>query len=121
LGKRILILEDEPNIVESLSFILTRAGFEVSSEADGAQAMAVIGRQRPDLVILDVMLPNRSGFDILRDIKGQAGTAGLPVLMLTARGQARDRQAAEALGTDEFMTKPFSNEDIVATVKRLAG
>jgi len=121
LGKHILILEDEPNIVDSLTFILQRAGFEVSSVADGAAAMATIGDIHPDLVILDVMLPNRSGFDILRDIKGQPDTESLPVLMLTARGQARDRQQAEALGTDEFITKPFSNEDIVETVKRLAG
>ncbi|MFQ5622755.1 MAG: response regulator transcription factor [Paracoccaceae bacterium] len=121
MGKRILILEDEPNIVESLTFILNRAGFEVTTAADGAAAMGAIEGARPDLVILDVMLPNRSGFDILRDIRGKSATEALPVLMLTARGQARDRQEAEDIGADEFMTKPFSNEEIVATVRRLAG
>ncbi len=115
MTKRILIVEDEPNIIESLTFLLERAGFAVESEQDGAEAMARIGTYQPDLVILDVMLPNRSGFDILRDI--EASVSGPKVLMLTAKGQARDRQTAEEIGVTRFMTKPFANSEIVSAVQ----
>ncbi len=113
--KHILIVEDEPNIIESLSFLLERAGFTVSSEQDGARAMNRIRSLNPDLVILDVMLPNRSGFDVLRDI-GEL-TEAPHVLMLTAKGQARDRQTAEEIGVTRFMTKPFANAEIIAAVQ----
>lgn len=115
--KHVLIVEDEPNIIESLSFLLDRAGLTVTSERDGAMAIDRIRAQCPDLVILDVMLPNRSGFDILRDIRAQPNSTR--VLMLTAKGQARDRQTAEEIGVDSFMTKPFSNAEIIATVQSL--
>ena len=117
MSKRILIVEDEPNIVESLSFLLTREGFSVASEKDGAEALAKVRAYKPDLVILDVMLPNRSGFDILRELK----TIGpLPrVLMLTAKGQSADRETALESGADLFMTKPFSNSELIEAVKSL--
>ncbi len=119
MSKRILIVEDEPNIVESLSFLLTREGFSVASEKDGAEALAKVRAYLPDLVILDVMLPNRSGFDILRELKTHGP---LPrVMMLTAKGQAKDRSTAEELGVDRFMTKPFANAEIIATVKEMLG
>ncbi len=118
MAKRILIIEDEPNIIESLTFLLEREGFEVACESDGGQAMAHVGRINPGLVILDLMLPNRSGFDILRDLKELE--SGPKVLMLTAKGQFRDRQAAEEIGVDLFMTKPFANSEIIAAVKDLA-
>ncbi len=120
MSKIVLIIEDEPNIVESLSFLLGREGLEVHSENNGAAAMEQIDQTKPDLVILDAMLPNRSGFDILRDIK--ASTAPMPrVLMLTAKGQPRDRQMATEIGVDLFMTKPFSNAEIVSEIRRLLG
>ena len=115
MSKHILIVEDEPNIIESLSFLLERVGFTVSSERDGAMAMGKIQAHKPDLVILDVMLPNRSGFDILRDIGEIAD--GPFVLMLTAKGQARDRQTAEEIGVTRFMTKPFANAEIIEAVQ----
>ncbi|PCJ74324.1 MAG: two-component system response regulator [Rhodobacteraceae bacterium] len=117
MSKHILIVEDEPNIIESLSFLLERVGFDVSSEQDGAMAMSQVDKLGPDLVILDVMLPNRSGFDILRDI-GKL-TEGPRVLMLTAKGQARDRQTAEDIGVTRFMTKPFANAEIVKAVQEM--
>ncbi len=117
MSKRILIVEDEPNIVESLSFLLSRSGFEVASVDDGAQAIEGISRNRPHLVILDVMLPNRSGFEILREIKENPD--GPRVLMLTAKGQSRDRQQAEEIGVDRFVTKPFSNSEMIETVKEM--
>ena len=121
MTKRILLIEDEPNIVEALSFILSRDGFTVHTHQDGATAFARIRDRPPDMVILDAMLPGRSGFDILQDLRAHAETRGLPVMMLTARGQSRDREMAEALGVDRFMTKPFSNADVRAEVRALLG
>ncbi len=121
MAKRVLLIEDEPNIIEAISFILSRDGFTVHTHQDGTSAMAKVRSQRPDMIILDVMLPGRSGFDILRDLRAEDATLHLPVLMLTARGQTRDRELAAALGVDVFMTKPFSNSEICAQVRALIG
>ena len=116
---RVLLIEDEPHIVEALSFLLTREGMSVSTHSDGIDAAETTQRLKPDLVILDVMLPGKSGFDILQEIRQDDVTTGTPVLMLTAKGQSRDRAAAQAAGASMFMTKPFSNKEIVANVKAL--
>ena len=121
MGKHVLLIEDEPNIIQAISFILARDGWHVSNHADGADALAVIGRLKPDMVILDLMLPGRSGYEILADLRADQATAGLPVLMLTAKGQSRDRDEAERLGASRFMTKPFANRDILAAVREMAG
>ena len=120
MAKHVLIIEDEPNIVEALTFILSRDGWRVSLHADGADAVATVCRKRPELVILDVMLPNKSGFEILEELRAIEQTQTLPVLMLTARGQNKDRLLAEKLGASRFMTKPFSNADILSAVQELA-
>jgi DNA-binding response OmpR family regulator len=117
---RVLLIEDEPNIIEAIRYILARDGWRVDTHSDGATALAAIAKRRPDVVILDVMLPNRSGFDILRDLRDDPGTADLPVLMLTARGQRADRELAERRGVSLFMTKPFSNSEVLASVRELA-
>lgn len=119
MAKRVLLIEDEPNIIEAISFILSRDGWTVHTHANGDTAMARVLALPPDLIILDVMLPGRSGFDILRDLRAELSTAAMPVLMLTARGQAKDRELAERLGVTEFMTKPFSNDDVLASVRRM--
>lgn len=119
MGNHVLLIEDEPNIVEAIRFILSRDGWQVSTHADGATAVGEIARVKPDIVVLDVMLPNRSGFDILRDIRADQQIASLPVLMLTAKGQARDREQAEALGVSRFMTKPFSNSEVVNILRQM--
>lgn len=119
LHERVLLIEDEPHIVEALSFLLTREGMSVSAHANGTDAAETTARLAPDLVILDVMLPGKSGFDILHEIRQIHGMTELPVLMLTAKGQSRDRAAAQAAGASLFMTKPFSNREIVANVKSL--
>lgn len=118
-GGRVLVIEDEPNIIEALSFILSRDGWTVHTHADGLTALDRVRALPPDLIILDVMLPGKSGFDILRDLRADPATAALPVLMLTARGQTRDRDMAERLGATRFMTKPFSNAEVVAAVREL--
>ncbi len=119
MNQRVLIVEDEPNIASALKFLLDHAGFDVVVEADGAQAVARVSESGADVVVLDVMLPNRSGFDILRDMRS-GSHADTPVLMLTAKGQAQDRKTAEELGVTAFMTKPFSNAEVIKAVRELA-
>jgi len=119
MGNKILLIEDEPNIIEAISFILKRDGWLVATHGDGHTALEAVSRHAPDLVILDVMLPGRSGYDILQDLRGAVATQSLPVLMLTARGQNKDRELAQQLGVSRFMTKPFSNADILACIHEL--
>lgn len=121
MSKHVLLIEDEPNIIEAIRFILSRDGWRVDIHSDGSTAIDAVLKRKPDLVILDVMLPNRSGYDILNDLRGNADTCNVPVLMLTARGQKKDRELAERLGANRFMTKPFSNGEILSTVRELAG
>ncbi|MBF9031949.1 response regulator [Rhodobacterales bacterium HKCCE3408] len=116
---RVLLVEDEMNILEAIRFILSREGWDVRGHGNGATAVEMIVRVAPDILVLDVMLPGRSGFDILRDLRGRPDTADLPVLMLSAKGQTRDRETALALGANAFMTKPFSNSELVETLNRL--
>jgi len=117
---RILLVEDEPNIVESLSFILKRADFEVDTVNDGAEALSRVRREAFDVLVLDIMLPGMNGLDVLKAIRSDQALASLPVMVLTAKGQANDRRTAEAIGASAFITKPFSNADVVERVTRLA-
>lgn len=121
MGRHVFVIDDEPNIIEAIRFILTRDGWEVTTLSDGNGAEAAIRAVRPDVVILDLMLPGRSGFDILAGLRAHAVTRALPVLMLTAKGQARDRVEAERAGASRFLSKPFANTDILAAVRELAG
>ncbi|MEQ3626842.1 MAG: response regulator [Celeribacter sp.] len=119
MTRTVLLVEDEPNIIEAIRFILSRDGWRVETHADGSTALEAVSRRMPDVVILDVMLPNRSGFDILRDLRAAPDTTDLPVLMLTAKGQGKDRELAERLGANRFMTKPFSNAEVLAALRDL--
>lgn len=121
MQRKVLLVEDEPHIIEALSFLLSREGLSIATHSDGQDAAQVAARERPDLVILDVMLPGKSGFDILREMRATAEVGATPIMMLTAKGQSKDRSEAESAGVDAFMTKPFSNAEIVETVKRLLG
>ena len=115
---RILLIEDEDNIREAMRFILTRDGWEVTVHADGASAVRVVRETQPDVVVLDVMLPHRSGFDVLKDLSADPDRP--PVLMLTARGRGADRDRALSLGATAFMSKPFSNAELLDCVRGLA-
>ncbi len=119
MGKRVLLVEDEPNIIEAIRFILARDGWTVETHSDGATAMDILTASPPDVLVLDVMLPGKSGFDILRDLRAHPATGSLPVLMLTAKGQGRDRELAERYGATRFMTKPFANAEVLETVNSL--
>lgn len=119
MGIDIVIAEDEPSILESLDFILRRAGWSIEAVTDGEAALERVRRVRPRMVVLDVMLPKRSGFDVLRQLRSDVETRAMPVLILTAKGQAQDRRVAEELGADGFVTKPYSNAEVVDAVRRL--
>ncbi|QQR40666.1 response regulator transcription factor [Devosia rhizoryzae] len=117
----ILIAEDEPSILESLDFILRRAGWSIEAVTDGEAALDRARRLQPRMVVLDVMLPKASGFDVLKQLRADASTRDMPVLILTAKGQQQDRRVAEDLGASGFVTKPYSNAEVVAAVRRLLG
>jgi len=117
----VLIAEDEPSILESLDFILRRAGWIIESVTDGEAVLERVRRAPPRVLVLDVMLPKRSGFDVLKQLRSEAETRDLPVLILTAKGQQQDRRIAEELGADGFVTKPYSNAEVVGAVRQLLG
>ena len=119
MKKRVLLVEDEPNIIEAITFLLSREGWHVDTQTDGATAVKRVRELQPDLLMLDHMLPGKSGLDILIELRSDDQFLALPILMLTARGQMRDRVEAEAAGVSRFMTKPFSNTEVLAAVRDL--
>ena len=121
MTKRVLLIEDEANIAEAIRFLLTRDGWQVRVLDKGGSAVATVTEYQSDLVVLDLMLPDISGLEILGALRANPVTATLPILMLTAKGQDRDREAAMRAGVSAFMTKPFANADIRATVRQLLG
>jgi len=117
----VLVVDDEPNILETISFVLEMEGFRVATAEDGEEALAQIAALRPPVVVLDAMMPRRDGFDVCRTIKADPVLAGVHVVMLTAMGQKADRERALAAGADHFMTKPFDEEELLALLRRLTG
>jgi len=117
VARHVLLVEDEPNIAEAIRFILARDGLRVSHLAEGTGVIERVGLDRPDLIILDHMLPGASGLEILGALRADPATAAIPVMILTARG--RDRAMAERAGADRFMSKPFSNAEILAEVRAM--
>ncbi|RZL96202.1 MAG: response regulator [Variovorax sp.] len=116
---KVLIADDEPNIVVSLEFLMKREGYEVSIARDGQQALDLIWSLRPDLVLLDVMMPFKSGFDVLQAVRADEAIAGTKILMLTARGRDNDMAKGMALGADAYMTKPFSTRELAVRVRQM--
>jgi DNA-binding response OmpR family regulator len=117
VSRHVLLIEDEPNIAEAIRFLLSREGLRVSHMAEGDGALQRMHDDRPDLVILDHMLPGLSGLEVLAALRADPVTHDIPVMMLTARG--RDREAAERAGADRFIAKPFSNAEILAEVRAM--
>lgn len=120
-SNRILIVEDEPNIVESLRFILERADYDVHSVSNGRAALERLREQPFSVVVLDIMLPGMNGLDVLRAVRQDSKLAHLPVIVLTAKGQTQDRRAAVEIGANSFITKPYSNTEVVKRVGEFAG
>ncbi|BCU05772.1 response regulator transcription factor [Allochromatium tepidum] len=119
MSKRILIVDDEPNIVISLEFLMMREGHEVRVARDGEAGLAAVREHRPDLVVLDVMMPKLDGFSVLASIRADPDLAHTRVLMLTAKGREAEREKGLALGADAYMPKPFSTRELVDRVKEL--
>lgn len=121
MSKHVLIADDEPNIVISLEFLMKREGHRVSIARDGDAALAMIREQRPDLVLLDVMMPGRSGFDVCQAVRADEALAAVKILMLSAKGRDTDLAKGSALGADAYMTKPFSTRELADKVRELLG
>jgi two-component system phosphate regulon response regulator PhoB len=117
--RRILVVEDEQAIREMVSFNLGRAGYDVSSAGDAREARAAIADQRPDLVLMDWMLPDISGLELTRQLKRDPETKEIPVIMLTARGEEDDRVAGLDGGADDYLVKPFSSRELLARIRAL--
>ena len=115
----ILIADDEPNILISLEFLLKRAGYQVSLARDGQAALDAILRDRPALVLLDVMMPNKSGLEVCQAVRADEACNGVRILMLTAKGRDTDVAKGLALGADAYLTKPFATKELVQKVKDL--
>ena len=116
---KILVADDEPNIVISLEFLMKREGHEVLVARDGVQALETIRRERPDLVLLDVMMPGKTGFEVCQAVRADEALAGTRILLLTAKGRDTDVAQGLGLGADGYMTKPFSTKELAARVREM--
>ena len=117
--KKVLAVDDEPNILMSLEFILEMEGYEVHVARDGAEALEVADRVRPHLILLDVNMPRKDGYEVCRILRQREGMAGTKVIMLTAKGQALEKKKGLEVGADEYVTKPFSAEELLDKIRAL--
>lgn len=120
MPRKVLIVDDEPNIVVSLQFLMKRAGYSTSVARDGDEALAEVERFRPDLVLLDVMMPRRDGYEVCQTLRAD-GRTDLKIVMLTAKGRETEVSRGLTVGADAYVTKPFATADLVDTVNRLLG
>lgn len=121
MAKKILIADDEANIVASLEFLMRQKGYEVRVAGDGAQALAMVAEFAPDLLLLDVMMPQLSGYDVCQKVRALPGGQGIRIVMLSAKGRETEVSKGLAVGADAYVTKPFSTQDLVARVAQLLG
>lgn len=121
MSQKILIADDEPNIVISLEYLMKREGYSVTVARDGDEALAAITRERPDLVLLDVMMPKKNGFEVCQAVRANEELRAIKILMLTAKGRDTDLAKGLALGADAYMTKPFSTRELALKVAEMLG
>jgi DNA-binding response OmpR family regulator len=119
MSKRVLVVDDEPNIVMSLEFLMRRAGFEVAVARNGREALEALDGTPPDLLLLDVMMPEFDGYEVCERIRARPEWNATKIVMLTARGREVERERGLALGADAYVTKPFSTRELVEQVKRM--
>ncbi len=116
---KILIVDDEPNILVSLEYLMKREGYEVHLARDGQEALDVVRRERPRLVLLDVMMPRKTGFEVCQELRADEAVRDTLVLMLTAKGRDADVAKGLGVGADAYMTKPFSTRELVQKVREM--
>lgn len=116
---KILIADDEPNIVLSLEFLMKQAGFDVRTVNDGEAALTAIAEQKPDLLLLDVMMPRKNGYEVCQAVREHPDWQDIRIIMLTAKGREVEREKGLALGADDYVTKPFAILDVVNKVRGL--
>lgn len=121
MPKSILIADDAPNIVLSLEFLMKQQGYNVRSVSDGAATMAAIAEDKPDLLLLDVMMPKKDGYAVCQEVRANPDCRDIRILMLTAKGRDVEREKGLALGADDYITKPFATQELVDKVKSLLG
>jgi DNA-binding response OmpR family regulator len=119
MAKRVLVVDDEPNIVLSLEFLMRRAGFDVQVARSGGEALKALEGEPPDLMLLDVMMPEFDGYEVCERIRAKPEWRDTKIIMLTARGREAERERGLALGADAYVTKPFSTRELVEQVKRM--
>jgi DNA-binding response OmpR family regulator len=117
--RKVLIVDDEPNIVTALEFLLRRSGYDVRFATDGGQALQEVDAYRPDLVLLDVMMPVKSGYEVCQKMRERTDLAQVKIVMLSAKGSEAEVNKGLSLGADLYITKPFSTQELVATIDRL--
>jgi DNA-binding response OmpR family regulator len=120
LQRSVLVVDDEPNIVLSIEFLLRQAGYEVRTARDGHAALQAVAERAPDLILLDVMLPGRNGYEVCQSIR-ESGRSDMKIIMLTAKSRDAEQEKGLALGADEYVTKPFSTTDLMDRVRRMLG
>jgi DNA-binding response OmpR family regulator len=118
MTQSILVADDEPSILLSLQFLLQKAGYEVRLAHNGEEVIQAVEQSTPDLLLLDAMMPQRDGYDVCQTIRADPRWASLPIIMLTAKSRDVERQKGMALGATDYVTKPFSTRDLVATVRK---
>ena len=119
--RSVLVVDDEPNILLSLEFLMKKAGLTVRTAVDGQSAIRAVRDQVPDLVLLDVSMPNGDGYEVCRKIRGNPAWADVRIIMLTAKGRNTEREKGLEAGADDYVTKPFSNNEVLDRVRDLLG
>ena len=119
MPKKILIVDDEPNIIISLEYIMRKSGFDVVSASDGERAIEILLAEGPDLLILDVMIPQKNGYEVCAEVRADQRFQKLPILMLSAKGRENEVKKGMSIGADAYISKPFSTYDLVDKVKEL--
>lgn len=119
--RKVLIVDDEPNIVTALEFLLRRSGYDVQLATNGAEALQQVDAYRPDLVLLDVMMPVKSGYEVCQTLRERPDLAHVKIVMLSAKGSEAEINKGLSLGADLYITKPFSTQELVSTIDRLFG
>ena len=121
MTKKILIVDDEPNIVTALEYLLQKSGYEVSLAQDGEAALKQVEKHLPDLVLLDVMMSSKSGYEVCQRMRERADWQHIKIVILSAKGREAEVSKGMSLGADLYVTKPFSNQDLIARINELLG